>query len=92
MVNETPIAAKEAAAELLRLVLAGELSPQEAQDRWPDPNMNHHDLNVALHMLEHWEADDDIRAKDAKYASWQVAELEKMISELIGKDSAESKE
>ena len=70
------------AVGLLRSVLKDEMTPQEAMHKWPEANDR--DLDVALHILQHFENDDDIRKKDAKYAAWQLNEIENMISKLQG--------
>jgi len=39
-------------------------------------------LETAFHLLMHFIADEDIRRKDAQYATNQVEALEKLVSEL----------
>lgn len=70
------------AANLLTRILEGEITPKEAKNAWPEDGDR--DLDVALHVLHHFDDDDDIRKKDAKYAAWQLKEVENMISKLQG--------
>jgi hypothetical protein len=34
-----------------------------------------------VHFLHHYVADEDIRARDAEYAQWQLAQLRQLIAE-----------
>jgi hypothetical protein len=70
------------AAELLRLVLEGTLSAEEARERWPDKESGDNELDSAFHFLYHFEDDGDIRDQDKAYAKWQIGEIETMISKL----------
>jgi hypothetical protein len=83
MGDEKFIKHRKAGAEILQLVLDGELSPVQGKDRWPDSKEDSM-LEAAFHMLCHFEDDDDIRTRDPKYADWQVGELTKMIFQLKG--------
>ena len=83
MQNQHLISSKENAAKILQLVLDGKLSSGQARNEWPDYEGDSV-LDAAFHMLYHIEDDDDIRAKDTKYANWQFDELKKMISQLAG--------
>lgn len=70
------------AAELLRLVLEGKLSAEEARERWPDKESNDNELDCAFHFLYHFEDDGAIRDQDEAYAKWQIGEMETTISKL----------
>lgn len=83
--------ARKIGAEMLQLVLDGKLSAAEARKQWPDYEEDSV-LDRAFHMLYHFEDDEDIRAKDQKYAEWQVGELNKMILRLTGKKLQKNKE
>jgi len=72
------IKARQSAAEIIKKVLKNEISPDEARNRWPihkdDPS-----LDVAFHLLYHFEDDEDIRKKDIKYAEWQITQFQEII-------------
>lgn len=71
-------------ADLLKRVVDGEITPAQARDKWPkyqkDP-----DLDKGLHILYHFEDDEDVRKKDDKYEKWQIGEIEKIIHNLVCK-------
>lgn len=73
--------AKKKAVELLKSVIEGKIPANRARELWPEVDSDE-DLNAGFHLLYHFEDDEDIRLKDPRYASWQIGELEKVISKL----------
>ncbi|MBN1786985.1 MAG: hypothetical protein JW806_01170 [Sedimentisphaerales bacterium] len=76
------IKTRKLCAELLQKVLAGEITPQDAIQKWPTCESEDRDLEVALHQLYHYRDDDDIRAKDLRYKKLQTEEIRKHIEIL----------
>jgi len=78
MNDQELINARKFVAEILQQMLEGKLTPEEARTNFPlykgDPS-----LDSALHILYHFEDDEDIRIKDQKYANWQVEQIKKII-------------
>ncbi|NQU40345.1 MAG: hypothetical protein HQ523_10370 [Lentisphaerae bacterium] len=72
---------RKRAAQLLRDVLAGDLTPEEARATWPDANGDA-SLDSAFHALFHFEDDADVRGRDKKYADWQTSDLKQMADAL----------
>jgi hypothetical protein len=85
MGDEKQFNPRNAGADILQLVLDGKLSPAQGKNKWPDSKEDPM-LKAAFHMLCHFEDDYDIRAKDLKYATWQVEELTKMVLQLKGEN------
>lgn len=61
---------REYAAKLLRLVRIGELSVKQAMLKYPKDTKDD-SLIAAYHALIHYEADEDLRAKDGLYKEEQ---------------------
>lgn len=72
---------RETAADLIERVLAGDMSPLDARTSWPHAKGDHL-LDQAYHQLFHFEDDAEIRARDARYAEWQIALMRKFINQL----------
>jgi hypothetical protein len=72
----------QTAGLLLRQVLAGELAPEAAEARWPDPEGDDRSLNAAMHALQHYRSDATRRSSDAEYARRQTDELLQMADRL----------
>jgi hypothetical protein len=73
---------RQVAARLLQEVLAGRLEPQAAEDRFPGLDGDDRSLHVAMHALQHYRQDSDIRAKDDRYAQLQTGELQRIAASL----------
>lgn len=69
------------AANLLRLVRLGQLSVKEAMLKYPKDTKDE-SLIAAYHALIHYEADEDIRAKDILYREEQDDYLEFIYTTL----------
>ena len=86
MTDESITNDRKIAAELVQEVLNGHLSVAEAKDKWPAcgkyPLGNDELMVKVFRLLDHWKDDDDIRARDERYAKWQIEEFRKMIREL----------
>ncbi len=65
-------------ADILQQVLNNKISAKEARNRWPD-HARDPSLDVAFHLLYHYEDDEDIRQKDLKYAKWQISQFQEII-------------
>jgi len=73
-------------ASLLDAVAEGRLSSAEAlacTEQWTDVPWNEKVFADAYHALQHFEADADIRAKDAEYAKSQIAGLRSFSAKLL---------
>jgi len=84
---------RKSAANILKKMLDRKLIPKEAKDKWPSYKKDKI-LDIAFHALDHFEADEDIRLKDKKYAKWQTEQIQKIIlcletGEPIEKDIAD---
>jgi len=84
---------RKRAAQLLRGVLAGDITPEHARNTWPD-TVGDASLESAFHALFHFEDDADVRDRDKKYADWQAAQLNEMADALssgmaLGEDQNE---
>jgi hypothetical protein len=77
--------AREQVADIVEQVLAGKLTVQKAREIWPSYSGDD-DINRLYGLIDHWNDDDDIRAKDPKYAKLQEEEFRQMVKELRGKD------
>lgn len=69
-------------AAVLRNILEGAISPQEALNSWPDLEEDP-SISAAKHAIEHFVADEDIRLKDKSYAAQQLSQL-KGFQDLLG--------
>jgi hypothetical protein len=71
-------------AHFIKMILQGEMSLDEALSFWPAEEEYLADplLCEAYHVLQHFEADEDIRHKDPQYAEWQIKELKEIIQRL----------
>jgi hypothetical protein len=77
-----------AAVILLQRVLARDLEPDAALREWPDIDTESDELLAASwHDLSHYAADEDIRAKDLRYANFQTELLKRRIEEIKQKFS-----
>jgi len=65
-------------AELLQSVLDRKLSPEEARNRWPDPEGDM-DLYKGLNILTNFEIAYNLRTKNLKNYEWQNEKLKKVI-------------
>jgi hypothetical protein len=72
---------RKIASELLRLVRLGTLSVREAMLRYPKDTKDD-SLIAAYHALIHYEADEDIRARDNLYREEQDDYIEFLSSTL----------
>ena len=81
------VSIKMVAAKLLQQMIDGKKSPCEVREEWPSAEADI-DLNCAYHLIDHFEADVDIRKKDQRYDRWQRKQIEKLIINLRepGKD------
>jgi hypothetical protein len=73
------------AATLLERVANGSLEPSAALDEWPSGTESDDVLNVGWHDLSHFAADSDIRMKDSRYRSHQIALLLKRAKDIKDK-------
>jgi hypothetical protein len=73
---------RQIAADLLSRVLSGGLRPEEAEAHWPGNEADDPSLHAAMHALQHYRVDADIRAKDRRYAALQTAELAEIARHL----------
>lgn len=73
---------RQTAAKLLQDVLAGRLDPEIAESHFPGLDGDDRSLHVAMHALQHYRVDLDIRAKDSRYAQWQTSELNQIATSL----------
>ncbi|MBR1461616.1 hypothetical protein IJ596_08325 [bacterium] len=72
---------RKAASELLRLVRIGNLSVREAMLKYPKDTQDE-SLVAAYHALIHYEADEDIRARDNLYREEQDDYIEFLADTL----------
>ena len=72
---------KEIVSNLIRLVITGRLSVREALLHFPQ-NTDDRNIMTAYYALAHYEADEDIRSKDALFRDEQDEYLI-MIAELF---------
>lgn len=73
-------------AGLLEDVASGVISAAEAlgrTEKWDDILWQDSLFSDAYHALQHYESDEDIRVKDAEYASEQVATLRRLSERLL---------
>jgi hypothetical protein len=84
IVNMSSISRKQAMIDLLSKFLAGSLSSSEALDAWPDIDDPTDDrlMTNAWHLLDHYDIDSDIRAREPAYEARQKADLQKMLDKL----------
>lgn len=68
--KEDMLKARKQVAELLFSVLAGSITVPEALKNFPK-NIPDDSVNVCFHILVHFDADEDIRAKDEVYREEQ---------------------
>lgn len=69
--------------ELLTNMLAGNLSPNETLESWPEENNGDDKLmRNAWHSLYHYVTDEDIRSKEPSYAMRQREALKDIVTEL----------
>jgi len=73
---------RQAASDLIRRVLSGELEPVEAEAEWPPNESDDRSIHAALHALQHYRVDMDIRAKDPRYGDWQTGQLRDIAGSL----------
>ncbi len=71
-------------AELIRYVLTGSLSVRDALLNYPRRSNSDQSLTAAYHALIHYEADEDLRARDTLYKEEQDDYLE-MLSHILEK-------
>lgn len=76
---------RKLASQLIDKMLKGAISAQEAIDKWP---VNPEDIFLCQvqGLLHHYRDDDDIRAKDKKYAEWQENDFRQMEQQLMSED------
>ena len=75
--------AREATGKLFYSVISGVITPFEATKYFPK-NVEDTSLKIAWHALLHFDADEEIRAKDFEYAQEQLKYIEflaKILSE-----------
>lgn len=72
---------RKRAAQLLRGVLAGDITPEHARNTWPDTDGDA-SLESAFHALFHFEDDADVRGRDKKYAAWQTSDMMQIVDAL----------
>jgi hypothetical protein len=79
------ISSRTRAAQILKLVLAEELSIEQALALWPSEENYEDDpiLGEAYHALQHYAADEDLREWDSDYAQEQREELQEIVQRLI---------
>ncbi|MHC4658027.1 MAG: hypothetical protein ACYS83_02465 [Planctomycetota bacterium] len=76
---------RKLASQLVDKMLKGDISAQEAIDKWP---VNPEDIFLCRvqGLLYHYRDDDDIRAKDKRYAEWQENDFRQMAQQLASED------
>jgi len=79
----TEIEERKKVAELIRFVLIGKLCVREAINQFPHSNEDE-SIQAAYHALIHFEADEDLRRRDALYKEEQDNYL-MMIAEILDK-------
>lgn len=67
---------------LIKEMKKGNISPNQVMEKWPENKYKDKDLDMVYHQLGHYACDDDIRAKDPKYAKLQDKEIELYINIL----------
>lgn len=77
------------AVELIKRVVTDNALVDVAIREWPIYE-NDKLLDYALHALQHFKDDQDIRDKDEKYKKWQIEELKKFIAELSSDEGGRS--
>ena len=70
------------AATLLDRVARGELDPAVALREWPQSDERDALLESAWHDLSHFATDADVRAKDSRYAAYQISVLQKRAQQI----------
>jgi len=73
--------ARRASADLLNAVLEGNISAEDAIEKWPldsDDKL----VEQVYCLLHHIRDDEDIRSKDKRYADWQFNEFRSLLEEL----------
>ncbi|MCQ2958043.1 MAG: hypothetical protein MJ180_03965 [Candidatus Gastranaerophilales bacterium] len=78
--------AREATGKLFYSVISGAITPFEATKYFPK-NVDDVSLKIAWHALLHFDADEEIRAKDFEYAQEQLKYIE-----LLAKILSQGKE
>ena len=73
--------AREATGKILFSVISGALTTFEAIKYFPK-NVEDTSVKIAWHALLHYDADEDIRIKNADYAQEQIAYLELLAKTL----------
>ena len=74
---------RQTAANLLEGLLEGSISASEAIQRWPVVPGDELIERIRC-LLYHYRDDEDVRARDKKYAEWQCNEFRTLLSELKG--------
>ena len=74
---------REDVAQLIRSVLIGKFCVREAINQFPHNNEDE-SIQAAYHALVHFEADEDLRRRDALYKEEQDSYL-MMIAEILDK-------
>jgi len=82
---------RAAAILLLRQMINGQLTGQEAIDKWPKSSSDLI-LRRIYALLYHWRDDEDIRKKDQRYKVWQKKQFEDLLAQLTSGDEQQSKE
>ena len=80
-----PFGPRQRMAELLNDVLAGSTSATDAIDeinQWPLTGPKDREINSALHLLQHYRDDEDIRSRDEEYAATQRRWLAEWVERL----------
>jgi hypothetical protein len=71
------------ASRLITAVLDGSLTAEDALASWPAMSESSSKvLKNAYHLMHHYFADSDIRARDEEYATYQRCALEKCVGTL----------
>ena len=68
---------------LVQKILDGEISVGDAIRQWPPGKLINHSEETLIHELQHYDADDDIRMKDLKYAQYQKETVEKLLQQVL---------
>jgi hypothetical protein len=78
---------RERVASLIEAVAEGTISAaaaisQTESEQWKDFPWGEKLFQDAYHALWHFRSDEDIRARDAEYAAWQIAGLKSLADRL----------
>ena len=79
--KQMEIKAREATGQILFSVISGALTPLEATKYFPK-NSEDISIKIAWHALLHYDADEEIRLKDADYAQEQIKYIE-LIAKIL---------